>query len=119
PLTCPLRLSTHFLLSSPASAPSHLYTLSLHDALPIFPAPSCLAGPAETTPIPASASGCKAWKIAGPAFATKARSTRRMSAAAWRSEEHTSELQSRFDLVCRLLLEKKNRNDIDKHGLVD
>src|SRR5207249_9009514 len=28
----------------------------------------------------------------------------------WRSEEHTSELQSRFDLVCRLLLEKKNRN---------
>src|SRR5699024_11861528 len=28
-----------------------------------------------------------------------------------RSEEHTSELQSRFDLVCRLLLEKKNVND--------
>src|SRR5699024_12738389 len=27
--------------------------------------------------------------------------------AGWRSEEHTSELQSRFDLVCRLLLEKK------------
>src|SRR5699024_11309836 len=32
-----------------------------------------------------------------------------------RSEEHTSELQSRFDLVCRLLLEKKNKNsNIDK-----
>src|SRR5699024_12048405 len=33
--------------------------------------------------------------------------------ASWdypRSEEHTSELQSRFDLVCRLLLEKKNKN---------
>src|SRR6266704_3994730 len=29
--------------------------------------------------------------------------------AGWRSEEHTSELQSRFDLVCRLLLEKKKR----------
>src|SRR5690349_22735643 len=29
--------------------------------------------------------------------------------AAWRSEEHTSELQSRRDLVCRLLLEKKNK----------
>src|SRR5690625_5529400 len=28
----------------------------------------------------------------------------------WRSEEHTSELQSRGHLVCRLLLEKKNRN---------
>src|SRR5438067_4592165 len=29
--------------------------------------------------------------------------------AGWRSEEHTSELQSRFDLVCRLLLEKKKK----------
>src|SRR5437868_11126681 len=34
----------------------------------------------------------------------------------WRSEEHTSELQSRFDLVCRLLLEKKKqRHTDDKH----
>src|SRR6266704_1482288 len=32
-----------------------------------------------------------------------------MSASESRSEEHTSELQSRFDLVCRLLLEKKNQ----------
>src|SRR5699024_12128545 len=31
----------------------------------------------------------------------------KVSNCAWRSEEHTSELQSRFDLVCRLLLEKK------------
>src|SRR5699024_11476784 len=30
-----------------------------------------------------------------------------------RSEEHTSELQSRFDLVCRLLLEKKNKKIIE------
>src|SRR5699024_11343971 len=30
-----------------------------------------------------------------------------------RSEEHTSELQSRFDLVCRLLLEKKNKKAVD------
>src|SRR5438067_7149781 len=30
-----------------------------------------------------------------------------------RSEEHTSELQSRFDLVCRLLLEKKKKNIFD------
>src|SRR5699024_11440239 len=34
------------------------------------------------------------------------------SAAAVRSEEHTSELQSRFDLVCRLLLEKKKKEHI-------
>src|SRR5689334_23438640 len=32
-------------------------------------------------------------------------------AVAWRSEEHTSELQSQFHLVCRLLLEKKNKKD--------
>src|SRR2546422_8220850 len=31
----------------------------------------------------------------------------------WRSEEHTSELQSRLHLVCRLLLEKKKKNGID------
>src|SRR5699024_12740705 len=35
---------------------------------------------------------------------------RRQSAMGKRSEEHTSELQSRFDLVCRLLLEKKKTN---------
>src|SRR5699024_11566097 len=35
-------------------------------------------------------------------------------ASNWRSEEHTSELQSRFDLVCRLLLEKKKYTKQDK-----
>src|SRR5699024_12044462 len=35
----------------------------------------------------------------------------RRSQSSQRSEEHTSELQSRFDLVCRLLLEKKNRKE--------
>src|SRR6266513_4682273 len=38
----------------------------------------------------------------------KVRSRTRSAAPCSRSEEHTSELQSRFDLVCRLLLEKKN-----------
>src|SRR6267378_6093833 len=33
----------------------------------------------------------------------------------WRSEEHTSELQSRRDLVCRLLLEKKKKQNITHH----
>src|SRR5699024_12459189 len=33
----------------------------------------------------------------------------------WRSEEHTSELQSRFDLVCRLLLEKNKKRSEDEH----
>src|SRR5207249_9173458 len=34
-----------------------------------------------------------------------------------RSEEHTSELQSRFDLVCRLLLEKKNTRKLDEKAI--
>src|SRR5207249_11011796 len=38
------------------------------------------------------------------------RGVRRASPSLRRSEEHTSELQSRFDLVCRLLLEKKKSN---------
>src|SRR5699024_11305183 len=42
--------------------------------------------------------------ILGPTPSPLARIKKR-----YRSEEHTSELQSRFDLVCRLLLEKKNR----------
>src|SRR2546422_6661539 len=44
----------------------------------------------------------------------KRRSTSRQPSPRWRSEEHTSELQSRLHLVCRLLLEKKktNRNNL-------
>src|SRR5437868_7247819 len=44
-----------------------------------------------------------------PMLAAVARASARRPRAS-RSEEHTSELQSRFDLVCRLLLEKKNNN---------
>src|SRR5947209_5128098 len=65
------------------------YTLSLHDALPIYPRPD--AG--RRTPRPSR----RTLYSAPPA--------RRQSE---RSEEHTSELQSRQYLVCRLLLEKKN-----------
>src|SRR5699024_11669774 len=43
---------------------------------------------------------------------------RRMRLQQNRSEEHTSELQSRFDLVCRLLLEKKNKKKIEKQHIV-
>src|SRR5207249_10438711 len=43
------------------------------------------------------------------ATARSARPTRWRHSAGLRSEEHTSELQSRFDLVCRLLLEKKKK----------
>src|SRR5687768_17762809 len=43
--------------------------------------------------------------------------SRVMTAVAIRSEEHTSELQSRLHLVCRLLLEKKKHNNNEVSGL--
>src|SRR5437868_15535022 len=72
---------------------TQFYTLSLHDALPIFGA-TAYSSSRHAGNSPCSLSAC----------ATSASAAERQS----RSEEHTSELQSRFDLVCRLLLEKKN-----------
>src|SRR5689334_24516341 len=78
PASCRLRL---FFFNDTAT--TEIYTLSLHDALPIY------------------------WRL-------RTRQARRCSgngsssSRRSRSEEHTSELQSQFHLVCRLLLEKKN-----------
>src|SRR3712207_8708815 len=66
-----------------------------HDALPISTTRTCAARPAPPWP-PA-----RAWSGRSRSSATTPRST------CSRSEEHTSELQSRQYLVCRLLLEKK------------
>src|SRR3712207_7125298 len=81
------------------TATTEIYTLSLHDALPISGArprrasPSRRAGGSSSRSrcLPSSAPRCAGSAGAGPR----------------RSEEHTSELQSRQYLVCRLLLEKK------------
>src|SRR6185312_17343293 len=72
-----------FFFNDPAT--TEIYTLSLHDALPISISASM------------------------PAFESGSTCRRRVVGvvARSRSEEHTSELQSRSDLVCRLLLEKK------------
>src|SRR5438309_8568425 len=75
---------------------TEIYTLSLHDALPIF-----LAGRAEV----AGALPHPRHPDRGPANPGVAD-----GAALQRSEEHTSELQSQFHLVCRLLLEKKKEH---------
>src|SRR2546421_3039893 len=81
------------------TATTEIYTLSLHDALPI----SC------SRSSPAWASTGSSGGRASPG------SHRRLEVWLFpllrldRSEEHTSELQSRSDLVCRLLLEKKKR----------
>src|SRR5437773_6315150 len=72
------------------TATTEIYTLSLHDALPICR--SRLKGKRQT-------SGRK----------TSRRAPASRSSRTNRSEEHTSELQSHHDLVCRLLLEKKKQ----------
>src|SRR5262249_61326997 len=76
--------------NDPASP--EIYTLSLHDALPIFMAQRA-ARRTEAQP----------------------RSHRLFSLGDRRSEEHTSELQSLTNLVCRLLLEKNNCRQRCKH----
>src|SRR3712207_9189924 len=85
------------------TATTEIYTLSLHDALPILR--SCSRSyfnvRAERSSSPSRpAAGRSSYVVAG--------SPRNSHVVSWcRSEEHTSELQSRQYLVCRLLLEKK------------
>ena len=94
--------SFFFFFNDPA--PPEIYTLSLHDALPICRRPRrpprrglpCPCTPEATTPSQAAP------EVPGPALA----------AHMPRSEEHTSELQSHHDLVCRLLLEKKKQTNL-------
>src|SRR5260221_4423025 len=100
-----LRMTGFFFFNDTAT--TEIYTLSLHDALPISIQSACVepegrndrcAGPVQVTCHPERRVGV--WKGA---------KDRRV--ARGRSEEHTSELQSHSDLVCRLLLEKKKRNN--------
>src|SRR5690242_21491981 len=53
-----------------------------------------------------------------PSLSTTSRSALRSVERRWRSEEHTSELQSHVNLVCRLLLEKKKKKKISKDDVV-
>src|SRR5206468_8750444 len=102
-------LSSLSFFSFKYPATTQIYTLSLHDALPISRGSSFknLAASlprkswpcAWTSPSRKSAAPAKLLRLPSP--------SRRQSAKRKRSEEHTSELQSRSDLVCRLLLEKK------------
>src|SRR5699024_12373923 len=101
---------TFFFMTSPLSA---LFALSLHDALPIL---ICFVGEEYDTSKDLLLFDPNAtWKktrLAGGTYTMKEilkpifiRGECKYQSP--RSEEHTSELQSRFDLVCRLLLEKK------------
>src|SRR3712207_8590833 len=85
------------------TATTEIYTLSLHDALPILSTRSGV----RVSPIIESRSGMAV--IPSPALSCGYRRSCSAPRAAIRSEEHTSELQSRQYLVCRLLLEKKHK----------
>src|SRR5258708_12596258 len=71
------------------TATTEIYTLSLHDALPIWPRTSIAVAKASATTITSRVTPAESVDVT------------------MRSEEHTSELQSPDHLVCRLLLEKK------------
>src|SRR5690348_18039568 len=88
-------------------APPDIYTLSLHDALPISGFLRRAKPPGKT-----SRSGltprCRVPRI-DPVPVPGERGILYCNPMGLRSEEHTSELQSPVHLVCRLLLEKKNK----------
>src|SRR3712207_8693274 len=89
------------------TATTEIYTLSLHDALPIsrqgtWPATRNSTGKGQ------DGARSRTSACAGSASLSTTATTRR--GARVRSEEHTSELQSRQYLVCRLLLEKKKKS---------
>src|SRR3712207_8930098 len=83
------------------TATAEIYTLSLHDALPISRHYHCQPLPPGH---PARPAGC--YTQVHTELTTRLRTARNCRMPC-RSEEHTSELQSRQYLVCRLLLEKK------------
>src|SRR5207248_10004656 len=90
---------TPFFFCFPVPAPSEISTLSLHDALPISACRRACRAP--------TAPPCR--RRAGPAPARRPATCGSTCCACSRSEEHTSELQSPYDIVCRLLLEKKKK----------
>src|SRR5205085_11370689 len=85
-----------------------IYTLSLHDALPISSAPGSSATMFRSnSSVRTRSDACSARPRSGTCWRNL--STPRNP---YRSEEHTSELQSQSNLVCRLLLEKKKLHNI-------
>src|SRR2546429_4732933 len=98
-LSPPPSLSPPFFFFNDTATPE-IYPLSLPDALPIFPLSAA----------PAARRISRARRPRGsPRPRPGAPKASFRGACAGRSEEHTSELQSRLHLVCRLLLEKKKR----------
>src|SRR5205085_12156993 len=99
PSTCPLFSFNH-------TPPTEIYTLSLHDALPI--SGRLRAIPARLREAHLAARFAEMALRRGHLRAQR----RGLRQPGSRSEEHTSELQSQSNLVCRLLLEKKKKKRI-------
>src|SRR3712207_7058234 len=94
------------------TATTEIYTLSLHDALPISgPAVECRQGLAQAVQL----GRCGGRRPRAEDAVGRPREPDG-GCLAQRSEEHTSELQSRQYLVCRLLLEKKQEQLLRVHG---
>src|SRR5688572_32158592 len=107
-----------FIIFSHTPTPD-TYTLSLHDALPIstfyFKSTAPSAGTVDMTVTDGSRT---ATQPVGLVFRTPTQLVF-TSPPATRSEEHTSELQSQSNLVCRLLLEKKKPTDTSRPRPLD
>src|SRR5439155_7312613 len=109
----------HFLFFFNATATTEIYTLSLHDALPIWSTRGSRSVSLRVLEHDVIDRRGEQERIDAIEDAAVARNQRRavLDAGAAlqhrfeevRSEEHTSELQSRGHLVCRLLLEKKKK----------
>src|SRR5256885_5732081 len=99
------------------TATTEIYTLSLHDALPIWSAPEIDHPLVAWDPVPMpELVPPKEWvEIADPQALRPVIGPQR--GARQRSEEHTSELQSPCNLVCRLLLEKKKKKSSIEHNI--
>src|SRR5690606_42156347 len=115
---CVHRALMYLLFSLTDTATTEIYTLSLHDALPIsrrFTRRSSASASPSDTPTSVGRRG-RFGSRSTTALRHRGGRSSRSNAETPRSEEHTSELQSRENLVCRLLLEKKNqkkRNTLD------
>src|SRR5207253_11446265 len=101
-----LSLSRLVVLFHDAATPA-IYTLSLHDPLPISRETLLDAVPVPVDRIHRMPAERPDREAAAEAYAALLRARLPPTPDGWRSEEHTSELQSRGHLVCRLLLEKK------------